>query len=74
MFLPNHFKTNPFDKHIFKLEQIRQMISERKTVGGLSIEHAFTLADRQCLEQSIQLMDSAIRELKKMDKKKELLR
>lgn len=74
MFIPDRLKTNPFDKHIFKLEQIADQIMQHRTVGNLDIDYPFGKDDRESIEKAVKLVRKAVMELKRMDKKKELLR
>lgn len=74
MFIPDRFKTNPFDKHIFKLLQIADQIKNRRTVGNLDIDYPFGKEDRACIDEAVELVVKAAEALSKMDKKKGLLR
>lgn len=74
MFIPDRFKTNPFDKHIFKLEQLAEQIMQHRTVGNLDIDYTFGKEEREFIEEAVKLVRKAVGELKRMDRKKELLR
>lgn len=74
MYIPDHFTTNPFEKHIYKLEQIAYCLLTRQTVGGLPIQYSFTDQEKQCIDAALKSLEAAIAELKKMDSRKGLVR
>lgn len=74
MFVPNRFRFNPFDKHIYKINLIIKIIENRQTMGGLKIKTIITAQDENCIKMALHYLSSAKNELEKMSRKKDLLR
>lgn len=74
MFLPNHFRSNPFEKHIYKLQELISLIEDHKSVGGIVLNLEITEREKEFLQEALNSLNIAVKCLKKLDSYKQLLR
>jgi hypothetical protein len=70
MYIRNKFFHNPFEKHIAKLQDMANQITNRKTTGGMDIEEEISDEDAMRLEVAVRFINAAIENLRNLDKTK----
>ena len=70
MYIRNKFFTNPFEKHIAKLQDMVNQLNNRKTTGGMDIEEEISEADALRVDVAVRFLNAAIENLRNLDKTK----
>ncbi len=70
MYIRNKFFSNPFEKHIAKLQNMADQISNHKTTGGMDIEDDFSEEDSLRIDVAVRFINAAVENLRNLDKTK----
>lgn len=70
MYIRNKFFKNPFEKHIAKLQDMANQLTNRKTTGGMDIEEELGEEDALRVDVAVRFINAAIENLRNLDKTK----
>lgn len=70
MYIANRFYTNPFEKHIDKLEKTSYQLQNNLSTGNSQINSEITADQQAYVDEAVEHLKVAIERLKRLDKRK----